>query len=216
MIADVAVANARDLARRLLADDQPRRWNHVQGVAKRAELFAGRIAHSKALAQAAYLHDIGYAPSLVDTGFHQIDGARHLRREGWDEAVVNLVAHHSGAQQRGELEGLDEIYATEFPFDESLPHRELHFCDVTTGLDGGPTTVQARLADMRRRHRDNPNMIGFLDGHGKAIEDLVAEIWSALDGVGQTDAADESGLTVLGSLTHPFGQDPMGDRIGLP
>ncbi len=196
MIADVAVANARALARRLLADDQPRRWNHVQGVAKRAELFVDRIPHSEALAQAAYLHDIGYAPSLVDIGFHQIDGARYLRREGWDDAVVNLVAHHSGAQQRAELEGLGEIYTAEFPFDDSLPHRELHFCDVTTALDGVPTTVQARLADMRHRHQNNPNMIGYLDGHGKAIEDLVAEIWSVLDGVGQPDEPDETGLTI--------------------
>ncbi len=31
------------------------------------------------LVAAAYLHDIGYAPELAITGFHPLDGARHLR-----------------------------------------------------------------------------------------------------------------------------------------
>ena len=34
------------------------------------------------LVAAAWLHDIGYAPELVETGFHPLDGARYLRREG--------------------------------------------------------------------------------------------------------------------------------------
>ena len=28
---------------------------------------------------AAWLHDIGYAPAVDDTGFHPLDGARYLR-----------------------------------------------------------------------------------------------------------------------------------------
>jgi hypothetical protein len=32
--------------------------------------------------RAAYLHDVGYAPDLVTTGFHLLDGARYLRSLG--------------------------------------------------------------------------------------------------------------------------------------
>lgn len=34
------------------------------------------------LVAAAWLHDIGYAPELRDTGFHPLDGARHLEALG--------------------------------------------------------------------------------------------------------------------------------------
>jgi hypothetical protein len=36
------------------------------------------------LVAAAYLHDLGYAPALVETGFHALDGARHLRALGYE------------------------------------------------------------------------------------------------------------------------------------
>ena len=185
-IAIVEVAEARALARRLLADDMPQRWSHVQGVAKRAELFVDLVPNWDALAASANLHDIGYASELVDTGFHQIDGARYLRREGWDESVVDLVAHHSDAQIRADLNGLGDIYAAEFPRNETLPHRQLHFCDMTVALDGTPTTVEERLADMRHRHRNNPPMLDYLDRREDALIALVAGTWAALEQAGGT------------------------------
>ena len=194
-IAIVEVAEARALARRLLADDMPQRWNHVQGVAKRAELFVDLVPNWDALAAAANLHDIGYASELVDTGFHQIDGARYLRREGWDESVVNLVAHHSDAQIRADLNVLGDIYAAEFPRNETLPHRQLHFCDMTVALDGTPTTVEERLADMRHRHRNNPPMLDYLDRREDALIALVAGTWAALEQTGGT----RSGQTLSAS-----------------
>lgn len=192
MIADVEVAEARALAHRLLADDLPRRWDHVQGVAKRAELFVDMVPNWNALASAAYLHDIGYAADVVDTGYHQLDGARHLRQLGWDEAVVNLVAHHSGAQIRAELAGLGAVYDTEFVRDDTLPHSQLQFCDMTVALDGSPTTVHERLADMRHRHRNNPVMMTFLDRHEKELVDMVARTWVALG----RDGENRSGQTL--------------------
>ncbi|MER6000845.1 HD domain-containing protein [Nonomuraea angiospora] len=46
----------------------------------------------------AYLHDIRYAPDLVSTGFHPLDGARYLRDvHQADETLCRLVAHHSCA-----------------------------------------------------------------------------------------------------------------------
>ena len=180
MINNVDVSEARALAHRLLADELPQRWLHVQGVAKRAELFVDLVPNWDALTCAAYLHDIGYSSPAHDIGFHQIDGARHLRRLGWDEAVVNLVAHHSRAQARAELSGLGHVYRDEFVRDETLPHLQLHFCDITVSLDGAPTTVHERLTNMRRRHRGNPTMIQFLDAHESEMRTMVKSTWSAL------------------------------------
>src|SRR5687767_3842557 len=96
---------ARLMAGDLLTSTLPKRWHHVQGVAARAESL-GTHARTPLIAS-AWLHDIGYAPALLETGFHPIDGARHLRREGVDEAIVNLVAHHSCAHVEAGLRHLE-------------------------------------------------------------------------------------------------------------
>ncbi len=40
------------------------------------------------LVVAAYLHDIGYAPSLAIEGFHPLDGARFVREQGDDRVAA--------------------------------------------------------------------------------------------------------------------------------
>ena len=74
---------AEQQAAALLADLSDR-WAHVQGVAAQARRVSLAIAPEDRpyLVAAAWLHDIGYAPSLTGTGFHPIDGARHLRSLG--------------------------------------------------------------------------------------------------------------------------------------
>ena len=50
-------------------------------------------ADADLLEAAAWLHDIGYAPSLVATGFHPLDGARYLRdTQHADAMLCRLVA----------------------------------------------------------------------------------------------------------------------------
>lgn len=44
------------------------------------------------LVAAAWLHDIGYAPSVRQTGFHPLDGAMFARSAGFGELVASLVA----------------------------------------------------------------------------------------------------------------------------
>lgn len=124
---------ASALAERLLADELPRRWVHVQGVGIKAVDLGPLVGASKAqlLVDAQVLHDVGYSSQIKDTGFHPIDGARHLRRSGFDERIVNLVAHHTCPRIEAELRGLGQILDDEFPKDESLPHAELCFCDIT-------------------------------------------------------------------------------------
>jgi HD superfamily phosphodiesterase len=85
------VAAAADLTRYIL-EAAPDRLSHSQGVARRARFLTLTVEPPCAplLVAAAWLHDIGYAPGLRDTGFHPVDGARHLRAVGWPPAICNL------------------------------------------------------------------------------------------------------------------------------
>ncbi len=85
---------AEELARSLLAEALPRRWAHTQGVARRVRELAPLLGSDTDLVEtAAWLHDIGYSPGLVDTGLHSLDGARFLRygaiSERLDTRTVN-------------------------------------------------------------------------------------------------------------------------------
>jgi HD superfamily phosphodiesterase len=63
----------------------------VAGLAKRA---AKQLSLPDALVAAARLHDIGYAPDLVETGIHPLNGARYqLRSAGIDGQIVSLVVY---------------------------------------------------------------------------------------------------------------------------
>ena len=145
------VVEAQALAQQLLADELPRRFSHVRGVAKQAERLGSVTAVERRalLVAAAWLHDIGYVSELVDTGFHPIDGARYLRGVQADERVVNLVAHHSCASVEAGLRGLEDVLQEEFPRDQTLPHDELCYCDQTTSPDGTVMDVTERLAEIR-------------------------------------------------------------------
>src|SRR5664280_3268255 len=85
------------------------RWLHVQAVAARAAELAQSVPapDRSLLIAAAWLHDIGYAPDIVATDFHALDGARFLRNEGWDARVCVLVAHHSCARFEAEERGIE-------------------------------------------------------------------------------------------------------------
>src|SRR5215469_9740250 len=108
------VDEAAELARTMLAEALPRRWRHVRSVARRARWSAKRLALSEDLVAAAWLHDIGYAPELAETGFHPLDGARYLRRVGVDGQVVSLVAYHSCARMEADARGLGAELGSEF------------------------------------------------------------------------------------------------------
>jgi hypothetical protein len=106
----------------------------------------------------AWLHDIGYAPSLRDSGFHPLDGARYLRdSEQAPDMVRRLVAHHSCASNEAAERGLAADLAREFkPAPRDLTDA-LTYCDMTTSPDGHYMPVQQRLADIRSRYApDDP------------------------------------------------------------
>jgi hypothetical protein len=148
------VDTAREVARHLLETPLPRRWSHVQAVAAKADRISGAVPAKdrEVLVASAWLHDVGYSPELVDTGFHSLDGGRWLRRERFDERIAALVAHHSCAWLEAEERGLGEVLAAEFPREDTPVTDALCFSDMTTGPDGQNFEVLERLAEIRSRY----------------------------------------------------------------
>jgi hypothetical protein len=147
---------ARSLAQRLLAEPLPRRWAHTQGVGRKAECIAHIVGdNGDLLICAAWLHDIGYAPGLAETGFHALDGARYLRDiEKADNRLCRLVAHHSYALIEARNRGLADNLADEFPSFDGLPADALTYCDMTTSPDGESIDVDVRLNEILTRYGD--------------------------------------------------------------
>lgn len=146
------VAAARAEAWRLLAE-LPERWSHTVGVARRAERLCAAVgeAEREVVVAAAWLHDVGYAEPLRDTGFHPLDGARHLDRRDWPARIAALVAHHSGACFVARARGLEPELAW-YEREESGVADLLTYADQTVGPGGVRMDVHTRIADMLRRH----------------------------------------------------------------
>ena len=147
------IGEARSLARDFLAEELPRRWSHVQGVAAQAERVAADLGlDCRLLVSAAWLHDVGYGPRLASNGFHALDGARYLRSSGWADNVCELVAHHTSARVEAHRRGLGEMLCTEFQ-DRPGPERDaLWAADATTGPDGERLTLDERVAEVLDRY----------------------------------------------------------------
>jgi putative nucleotidyltransferase with HDIG domain len=147
---------ARDLAEQLLAEPLPRRWAHSQGVGRRGESLADVLGDdAELLAAAAWLHDIGYAPNLVKTGMHQLDGARYLRDvAGADPRICSLVAHHTCACIEARNRGMQTELEEEFPHVGGLLADALTYSDMTTTPDGEATDAEDRLAEILARYGD--------------------------------------------------------------
>jgi HD domain len=145
---------AEELACKLLEIPLPRRWAHVQGVAARARTLAPILGEDADLLEAAaWLHDIGYSPALVETGFHPLDGARYLRDSHQANAVLcSLVAHHSYAVIEAEERGLAGELTREFPPASLVLGDALAYCDMTTDPSGNLVSVRDRLSEIRERY----------------------------------------------------------------
>jgi putative nucleotidyltransferase with HDIG domain len=148
--------HARELAAHLLGT-MGDRWRHTIAVAARAAELAATVASTDRdlLVSAAWLHDIGYATPV--TGFHPLDGARHLDRLGWPGRISALVAHHSGARFAAEVLGLADALDT-YPREAGPVADALTYADQTVDNRGRRVSVRDRLADMLHRHGpDSPN-----------------------------------------------------------
>jgi HD superfamily phosphodiesterase len=145
---------AEELTRKHLEVPLPRRWAHVQGVAARARTLAPILGEDADLLKAAaWLHDIGYSPELVETGFHPLDGARYLRDVHFANPILcSLVAHHSCAVIEAEERGLARELCREFPSASIVLDDALAYCDMTTDPSGNAVSVHGRLAEIRERY----------------------------------------------------------------
>jgi HD domain len=154
----------------------PGRLTHVRGVAAAADGLRGQfdVASGDRLVAAAWLHDIGYAPSVRSTGFHPVDGAAFARREGFDELVVSLVAFHSGAPAEARERGINGLSAFSAPPQQLLD--ALTFCDLTTGPDGSAVSPRDRLHEVLQRY-------GPDDPVHRAIDSVHRELLAAVDRV---------------------------------
>ena len=130
------------------------RWLHVQAVGRAAEQFQQRgYDVPDALVMAAWLHDVGYADTVARTGFHPLDGADWLRRQGVPEEVESLVAYHSGARFEAEERGLaDELARFPTPGRDRLDI--LTFIDMSTSPTGERVGVNERLSEILMRYPD--------------------------------------------------------------
>jgi HD superfamily phosphodiesterase len=150
------------------------RWAHTEGVAARARALAAAVPELDRgpLVAAAYLHDIGYAADVEDTGFHPLDGARWLRAHDQDR-LAQLVAHHSGASFEASERGLDTALE-DFPEERSAVADLLTYCDLTTDSEGRETTPAARLAEIESRYGRNSDVARGMHAAAASLDALVA------------------------------------------
>lgn len=163
---------AEDHAQQLLSPLGPR-WRHAQGVAEAAQKLANGLTRMDGivLVASAYLHDIGYAKELVITGFHPVDGARHLRGLG-HERLAELVAHHTRARHEAGIRGLESALAR-FNDENSLVSAALAYCDLTTGPSGERMSPEQRLADVVARYGErSPVTRGLRTAWPELMEDV--------------------------------------------
>jgi HD superfamily phosphodiesterase len=165
------VSWARDLAKELLAEALPRRWAHSQGVGHKAESIGHLLGDDAAtLICSAWLHDVGYAPDLVVSGSHALDGARYLRDVvHTDSTICRLVANHSFAIVEARRRGLATELADEFPVVDGLLADALVYCDMTTSPTGEPVQVEQRLDEIGARY-----------GPGHLVAESIAEVSSRI------------------------------------
>ena len=188
IVSETLVARARDLATRIMRED-PDRVRHLGAVAQRAEALSVTVPATMVdtLVASGWLHDIGYAPALRQTGFHPLDGATYLRGEGWPDPVCELVAHHSGSRFVARIRGLDGPLR-EFEFVEDAPSDVLTVADNTACQDGSLVTISERLREKLQRHgpdcpgaRANPERDDYIRAAARRVVQRLASM-------GRTDA----------------------------
>lgn len=181
------VRSARETAWWLLGDNQER-LRHSAAVAARSEALADAVpeGHRPLLVAAAWLHDVGYAEALKDTGFHPVDGARFLRSLRWAPGVCDLVAHHSGSRFVAAARGLVDQLA-EFDWAEDPVSDALTVADQTIGPNGRSFSLDERMQDMLERHgpdspsaRAHPQRMAYFRAAAERVSSRLADAGSEL------------------------------------
>lgn len=142
--------NSASLAQELVGASGAR-WDHTCGVSRTAASWRHAGWISENVVSAAWLHDIGYAPGLVRSGMHAVDGAAYLDLHGAPKLVVSLVAFHTGAEYEADERGLiDKLIQFDRPPQDDLDI--LILADLVTSPDGSKVCVRDRLDDIFDRY----------------------------------------------------------------
>lgn len=130
------------------------RLAHSGAVARQASVVLPVLEApwSTALLDAAWLHDVGYSPSVICTGFHPLDGARWLSAEGWPAEVARLVAWHTRAGTEATMRNLVVELAAEFAPPPELAQAALAWADLTSSPAGELCTPEDRVAEVLSRY----------------------------------------------------------------
>lgn len=157
--------HAKQMAKKHIAETHPERWAHIKSVAHKVEALAEQLLEGDdvtAVTVAAWLHDIGYANEISNTGFHPLDGAKWLEEINCDPRIVALVAHHSCADIEAEERGLS-VEMMAYAKEDSLAADILLYADFTTGPDGKTYTVKERLIEISNRYGPEHVVPRFLE-----------------------------------------------------
>lgn len=174
-------ASPQHVATRLLGDVGTR-LPHTRAVATQAGLVSDLLEDrwSRALVDAAWLHDIGHSPAVSSSGFHPLDGARWLRAEGFCEETCSLVAWHTGAIHEARERGLEDELHTEFAEPAPLALDALTWADLTSSPLGVIVSPEVRLGEILYRYEPGSAVrlaiaAGMTDLHGSIdrIEQLL-------------------------------------------
>jgi hypothetical protein len=192
-------AQAEAIARDLLGDEGTR-LAHVHT----AGLMASRLGvlfgadEGAMLVAAATLHDVGYSPTIAQTGFHPLDGALYLRALGMPERLCGLVAHHSEAGMLAAKQGILDL-EHRFPREQSLLADALVYADMHSAPDGQMIRAEHRLADIARRRPDPVEAV------------RAARLRAAMARVGAALQAHEVHLAGGGPVILPGPRNPLSE-----
>ncbi|GEL19587.1 HD domain-containing protein [Pseudonocardia asaccharolytica] len=169
-----SLAVAAALAGELLSP-LPNRWLHTQAVAARAKQLAEAVPEKarELLLVASWWHDLGYAPQLAETGFHPLDGALHLDREGYAPRLCALIAHHSAASFEADERGLADELAR-WPREDSAVADALWTADMTTGPRGERMDYADRLDEILSRYEPDSPVARAMTRARPAIEGAIS------------------------------------------
>lgn len=171
---------ASQIAENKMSQSLPRRWAHVQGVARQARTLRAIAGQDYELLEAAaILHDVGYAPDLATTGFHPLDGARYLASIGAPERLVHLVAHHSYAAREALLRGLSAELSA-FDDERGTIRDALWYCDLTTSPAGLQVDPRSRMEEIRSRYGPDHLVTRFITD---AADELLGAVERTLERV---------------------------------
>lgn len=158
------------------------RLAHILRVIKTAQKLEAHQSFGGRLILAASYHDIGYAESLIVTGYHPIDGALVARGDGLDPEITDAVLHHSGARAMAQQSRPELMcyYGRDCRMMHTTLSRALTFCDTHSGPRGELFTLTERLDEIRIRHAANADLLSVLDDSQQDFQTIETEFMPLL------------------------------------